>query len=181
MLVLLGERSQRNSYFKHIISLYLYATGASRQAISVAAHLGVGSAYSTITSGPDSVVVNSDKPQESTVAHEPLPALANDTTDAGISTSTLAGLATVTPKPKTLEAQEPFDMLESLDDASSESGSESKSEGSELEWESDTETHQDHLDEVVTGPSVVEDEDSDSEDEPLLNKVNCLSFCDSTI
>lgn len=47
-LTLLGERSQQNSYFKHVITLYLYATGASRQAISVLAHLGVGSSYTTI-------------------------------------------------------------------------------------------------------------------------------------
>ncbi|KAI0083396.1 hypothetical protein BDY19DRAFT_910623 [Irpex rosettiformis] len=48
LLILLGERSQQNSYFKHIIAMYLYATGASRQTISVAAHLGVSSSYTAI-------------------------------------------------------------------------------------------------------------------------------------
>ena len=51
MLVLLGERSQQNSYFKHVIATYLYATGASRQAISVTAHLGLSSSYTTIAAG----------------------------------------------------------------------------------------------------------------------------------
>lgn len=51
MLTLLGERSQQNSYFKHVIATYLYATGASRQALSVIAHLGISSSYPTIAAG----------------------------------------------------------------------------------------------------------------------------------
>ncbi|KAJ3555923.1 hypothetical protein NM688_g2309 [Phlebia brevispora] len=48
ILTMLGERSQRNSYAKHIVGLYLYATGAQRQAISVLASLGVCSSYPTL-------------------------------------------------------------------------------------------------------------------------------------
>ncbi|KAI0814766.1 hypothetical protein BC629DRAFT_1435903 [Irpex lacteus] len=59
MLTLLGERSQQNSYFKHVIATYLYATGASRQALSVIAHLGISSSYPTIAAG------SSDLPQGS--------------------------------------------------------------------------------------------------------------------
>ncbi|PSS05364.1 hypothetical protein PHLCEN_2v3920 [Hermanssonia centrifuga] len=47
-LTLLGERSQKNSYTKHTLGLYLYATGAQCQVISVLSSLGVCSSYSTI-------------------------------------------------------------------------------------------------------------------------------------
>ncbi|KAH9910452.1 uncharacterized protein BXZ73DRAFT_83560 [Epithele typhae] len=45
---LLGERSQKNSLIKHINALYFYATGTSRQSISVASALGICSSYTTI-------------------------------------------------------------------------------------------------------------------------------------
>ncbi|KZT69353.1 hypothetical protein DAEQUDRAFT_646439, partial [Daedalea quercina L-15889] len=45
---LLGERSQRNSYGRHVLGLYLYATGAQRQTISVLSRMGVCSSYTTI-------------------------------------------------------------------------------------------------------------------------------------
>ncbi|KAJ3540608.1 hypothetical protein NM688_g6203 [Phlebia brevispora] len=48
MITLLGERSQRNSYAKHVIGLYLYAAGAQRQVMSVCSSLGISSSYSTI-------------------------------------------------------------------------------------------------------------------------------------
>ncbi|KAF7795491.1 hypothetical protein EIP86_006653 [Pleurotus ostreatoroseus] len=47
-LTLLGERSQRNSYMKHVMGLYLYASGAQRQVISVCSSLEVSSSYQTI-------------------------------------------------------------------------------------------------------------------------------------
>ena len=46
--MLLGERSQQNSYSKHVVGLYLYASGAQRQNIGVLAHLGVSSSYPMI-------------------------------------------------------------------------------------------------------------------------------------
>ncbi|KAL6299961.1 hypothetical protein BKA93DRAFT_819674 [Sparassis latifolia] len=42
---LLGERSQRNSYAKHVLGLYLYSTGAQRQVLSVLSHMGICSSY----------------------------------------------------------------------------------------------------------------------------------------
>ncbi|KAH9934407.1 hypothetical protein B0H21DRAFT_77941 [Amylocystis lapponica] len=45
---LLGERSQNNSYMKHVLGLYLYATGAQRQVLSVLSHLGLCSSYPTL-------------------------------------------------------------------------------------------------------------------------------------
>ena len=47
-MALLGERSQNNSYGRHIVGLYLYATGAQRQTISVLAHMGYSSSYTSI-------------------------------------------------------------------------------------------------------------------------------------
>ena len=47
-VILLGERSQKNSYMRHIIRLYLYSTGASRQQIGVLNHLGLGVSYTTL-------------------------------------------------------------------------------------------------------------------------------------
>lgn len=86
-LTLLGERSQQNGYFKHVITLYLYATGASRQAISVLAHLGVGSSYTTIAASNNEAKVDSE-PQpklhsevtltsESTPSSSAIPSLQN--------------------------------------------------------------------------------------------------------
>ncbi len=48
MADLLGERSQNNSLTKHVITLYLYATGAKRQLISVLHKWGICSSYPTI-------------------------------------------------------------------------------------------------------------------------------------
>jgi hypothetical protein len=46
---MLGEHSQRNSYMQNIMSLYLYASGASRQIISVLGRLGQTVSYVTVT------------------------------------------------------------------------------------------------------------------------------------
>ena len=48
MTVLLGERSQRNSLVKNVTGLYLYATGAQRQAISILSSLGLSASYPAI-------------------------------------------------------------------------------------------------------------------------------------
>lgn len=45
---LLGERSQSNSYCRHVLGLYLYSTGATRQQISVLNHLGFSVSYPTL-------------------------------------------------------------------------------------------------------------------------------------
>lgn len=46
--MLLGERNQQNSWPQKVLALYLYATGASRQNISVTAHCGLSASYTTI-------------------------------------------------------------------------------------------------------------------------------------
>ncbi|KAL1699001.1 hypothetical protein EV121DRAFT_217137 [Schizophyllum commune] len=49
--LLLGERSQHNSWFKHVFGLYLYSEGASRQLITVLNHLGITVSYTTLAGG----------------------------------------------------------------------------------------------------------------------------------
>ncbi|KAI0054708.1 hypothetical protein BV25DRAFT_1903821 [Artomyces pyxidatus] len=67
---LLGERSQKNRYARHVMGLYLYSTGATRQQISVFNHLGQTVSYVTLAGrggkGEDAV----SPPQE--VDSEPL-------------------------------------------------------------------------------------------------------------
>ncbi|KAH9177542.1 hypothetical protein EDB89DRAFT_2064518 [Lactarius sanguifluus] len=48
ILNLLGARSQKNSYARHVMGLYLYSTGATRQQISVINHLGLSVSYVTL-------------------------------------------------------------------------------------------------------------------------------------
>ncbi|KAH9172322.1 hypothetical protein EDB89DRAFT_2114193 [Lactarius sanguifluus] len=48
ILNLLGARSQKNSYACHVMGLYLYSTGATRQQISVMNHLGLSVSYVTL-------------------------------------------------------------------------------------------------------------------------------------
>ncbi|KAJ7762332.1 hypothetical protein DFH07DRAFT_867516 [Mycena maculata] len=47
VLELLGEYSHKNNYSRRIMGLYLYATGAQRQTISVMSHLGISESYQT--------------------------------------------------------------------------------------------------------------------------------------
>lgn len=55
MSILLGVRSQRNSYARHVVGLYLYASGAQRQVFSVLSHLGLSCSYpSLVGSGTQS-------------------------------------------------------------------------------------------------------------------------------
>ncbi|KAL1660994.1 hypothetical protein GGF50DRAFT_26268, partial [Schizophyllum commune] len=49
--LLLGERSQHNSWFRHVFGLYLYSEGASRQLITVLNHLGITVSYVTLAGG----------------------------------------------------------------------------------------------------------------------------------
>ncbi|KAL1725304.1 hypothetical protein EV714DRAFT_221595 [Schizophyllum commune] len=46
--MLLGERSRRNSWFRHVLGLYLYSAGATRQLITVLNHLGISVSYTTL-------------------------------------------------------------------------------------------------------------------------------------
>nr|VWO97743.1 Pre-mRNA-splicing ATP-dependent RNA helicase PRP28 (EC [Ganoderma boninense] len=48
MVSLLGERSQNNSFVKHMMSIYMYASGTSRQLITILANLGWCSSYPSI-------------------------------------------------------------------------------------------------------------------------------------
>ncbi|KAH9840190.1 uncharacterized protein C8Q71DRAFT_746208 [Rhodofomes roseus] len=54
LMGLLAERSQQNSYGRHVLGLYLYATGAQRQCISILSHLGICSSYTAIAGTPGS-------------------------------------------------------------------------------------------------------------------------------
>lgn len=49
-LACLGEYSHANNYSKHMIGLYLYASGAQRQAISIMSTLGISAPWSSIVS-----------------------------------------------------------------------------------------------------------------------------------
>ncbi|KAJ7899540.1 hypothetical protein B0H14DRAFT_2556606 [Mycena olivaceomarginata] len=51
-LALLGEYSHKNNYSRRIMGLYLYATGAQRQTITVMAHLGISESYQNLTHKP---------------------------------------------------------------------------------------------------------------------------------
>ncbi|KAJ7919732.1 hypothetical protein B0H13DRAFT_2230835 [Mycena leptocephala] len=52
VLELLGEYSHKNNYSRRIMGLYLYATGAQRQTISVMSHLGISESYQSLTHKP---------------------------------------------------------------------------------------------------------------------------------
>ena len=45
---MLGEYSQSNIFPRRVLGLYLYASGAQRQVISVMSHLGISESYSTL-------------------------------------------------------------------------------------------------------------------------------------
>ncbi|KAK0437645.1 hypothetical protein EV421DRAFT_1973700 [Armillaria borealis] len=49
-LSLLGQFSQRNNWSHRVMALYLYASGAQRQVISVMSHIGITESYSHLTS-----------------------------------------------------------------------------------------------------------------------------------
>lgn len=55
---LLGERSQSNSYCRHVLGLYLYSTGATRQQISVLNHLGFSVSYPTLAGRGGKIAAN---------------------------------------------------------------------------------------------------------------------------
>ena len=48
MSILLGARSQKNSYLRHNIGLYLYSNGSKRQVFSVLSHFGLSSSYTSL-------------------------------------------------------------------------------------------------------------------------------------
>ncbi|EJF61026.1 hypothetical protein DICSQDRAFT_41746, partial [Dichomitus squalens LYAD-421 SS1] len=48
MTNLLGERSENNSLARHLVGLYMYVSGASRQLISIMSRIGVSSSYASI-------------------------------------------------------------------------------------------------------------------------------------
>ena len=45
---LLGEHSHSNNFVKRIMTLYMYASGAQRQAITVISHLGISESYNNL-------------------------------------------------------------------------------------------------------------------------------------
>ena len=45
LLILLGDRSQRNSYVKQVLGLYFYSTGVQRQVTAVLNSLGICCSY----------------------------------------------------------------------------------------------------------------------------------------
>ncbi|KAI0354104.1 hypothetical protein OH77DRAFT_1457194 [Trametes cingulata] len=68
-LVALGSRSQNNSYAKHVIGLYAYASGAQRQTINVLSSLGLTCSYTSLIGR--SKAVNLDEMAGKTVGLEP--------------------------------------------------------------------------------------------------------------
>lgn len=169
MLSLLGERNQRNSYFKHIVALYLYATGASRQAISVAAHLGFSSSYPTIAAGGGNALdplANDDATAVAAVAQSSL-RTNEDGTVTGSSAMNMAG-----PIQDRLEHDE-LAQDQNCTDEEENVGSEGDEEiVSESDPGSDTSSEQ-----VIDGLSAVglgdlakdSDNDESEEDVPLSN------------
>lgn len=77
-MTLLGERSQNNSYGRHIVGLYLYASGAQRQNIAVLSHMGICSSYMKIAG----TSARKDK-QDSTNSPEEPDTQEGDTTGPG--------------------------------------------------------------------------------------------------
>ncbi|KAK6975033.1 hypothetical protein R3P38DRAFT_2463089, partial [Favolaschia claudopus] len=55
-LTLLGEYSQRNNFSRRIMAIYLYASGAQRQTISVLGHLGISESYQNLIQKPRTVI-----------------------------------------------------------------------------------------------------------------------------
>ena len=70
MVDLLGERSQNNSFVKHVLGLYLYATGAQRQLISVLSSLGICSSYPSIAGSGDITKVTTTRPSRRTASDD---------------------------------------------------------------------------------------------------------------
>ncbi|KAJ3492391.1 hypothetical protein NLI96_g67 [Meripilus lineatus] len=76
MIILLGARSQRNSYPKNVIGLWLYSIGTARQGFSVLSHLGISCNYTSLIGRAETGVVprtsnssagNQDKTLDETV------------------------------------------------------------------------------------------------------------------
>ncbi|KAI0806298.1 hypothetical protein BC629DRAFT_1486786 [Irpex lacteus] len=62
LLDLLGQRSQQNSWSKHLFGLYLFATGTQRQTIAVLSSWGVCSSYSTLAGTQTSAKSKEESP-----------------------------------------------------------------------------------------------------------------------
>lgn len=164
MLTLLGERSQQNSYFKHVIATYLYATGASRQALSVIAHPGISSSYPTIAAG------SSDLPQGSKNT-EPEVGLLSEKGSLITSVTQLAN------DPVAEEAGEDYgESEESGDDLDNDSVIASDSDE---EVEMSAQPKKPSLDSLALATAAV-DSDSDESDSPL-GQVRFLSWASTEI
>ncbi|KAJ7267076.1 hypothetical protein C8J57DRAFT_1181731 [Mycena rebaudengoi] len=61
-LALLGEFSHKNNFSRRIMGLYLYATGAQRQTISVMSHLDISESYPSLTHKPRIVIDRRRRP-----------------------------------------------------------------------------------------------------------------------
>ncbi|KZP08017.1 hypothetical protein FIBSPDRAFT_914360 [Athelia psychrophila] len=73
-LMLLGEFSQRNNLLGQVMGLYMYASGAQKQVITVLSHLGLTESYSSITRKPRQASDTlSREPEEPTIAHSSTP------------------------------------------------------------------------------------------------------------
>ncbi|KAJ7855702.1 hypothetical protein B0H13DRAFT_2357728 [Mycena leptocephala] len=70
-LALLGEYSHKNIFSRRIMAIYLYASGAQRQTISVLAHLGISESYQNLIQKPHFLV---NRHARETKPGEPLPA-----------------------------------------------------------------------------------------------------------
>uniref|UniRef100_D8PYY4 DUF6589 domain-containing protein n=1 Tax=Schizophyllum commune (strain H4-8 / FGSC 9210) TaxID=578458 RepID=D8PYY4_SCHCM len=66
--MLLGERSQHNSWFQHVFGLYLYTQGASRQLITVLNHMSVSVSYATLAGRGGKSTMVGDVPEPAEIA-----------------------------------------------------------------------------------------------------------------
>ncbi|KAJ7622305.1 hypothetical protein FB45DRAFT_992097 [Roridomyces roridus] len=72
-LTLLGEYSHRNNFSRRILGLYLYATGAQRQTISVMSHLGISEGYQSLTHKPRVMINRRPRGVKHDDPHPPAP------------------------------------------------------------------------------------------------------------
>ncbi|KAJ7860678.1 hypothetical protein B0H14DRAFT_2350501, partial [Mycena olivaceomarginata] len=93
-LTLLGEYSYKNNFSRRIMAIYLYASGAQRQTISVLAHLGISESYQNLIKKPHFLI---NRRSHNVDPDDPLPATPP-------STPVIANTPYIPPEPAALGA-----------------------------------------------------------------------------
>ncbi|KAI0350723.1 hypothetical protein OH77DRAFT_1514255 [Trametes cingulata] len=143
MTDLLGERSQNNSYVKHVLGLYLYATGAQRQIISVLSNLGFCSSYPSIAGSRGSM-------QTEGVSEDASEELSVEAKDAGVGTGEGSSTATAQMDGDDSDEDDDPDWLEDAPDNQEDEQDEREVDGNSEDGEDDREQDEGH----TTGESV---------------------------